>query len=604
MFSWSQDELIQEQSNAILSDQNVLLVACPGSGKTRTLTYKIALELSKLDSEKKFIIAITYTNNAADEIRDRIELLGVDTQQLWIGTIHAFCLEWILRPYHQYLPDLKYGFSVINSYESEKILTDLCSTYTSEKLKITYWDCGYIATTSGDKLMCSNTRKHDVLNKIYEDYFNILEKSKQIDFEQILKFSYKLLEQEPKILMILNKLFSYILVDEYQDTKDIQYHILALIIKSDPKQTKIFIVGDPNQAIYGGLGGICKSKRELDILFNINFQELSLTMNFRSSSRIVNYFENYKISPNTICAAGIHRDYPSLITYNKSVKLDNLLDEVERLILFNINEKKILPTEICIAAPQWVCVSALTRKLIAKMPDYSFNGPGIAPFSRDIENFWYKLTKIFLTEPSPDMYLKRLRWSKEILEQLNLHGMYIVDLTPKQLLKVCNSLDIVETRGISFLERSFKQFCLRLGLNISVFPILLEQQEAFIKSAYNRLDKLRNEGITDADTTYNFKKIFRQKDGITVSTIHGIKGEEYDVVIAIALLNDYVPHFADHDSLKEENAKKILYVLSSRARKNLHLISERMRSPNCKYAPNGKSPTPQLENYAFEYDEF
>lgn len=604
MFSWSQDELIQEQSNAILSEQNVLLVACPGSGKTRTLTYKIALELSKLDSEKKFIIAITYTNNAADEIRDRIELLGIDTQQLWIGTIHAFCLEWILRPYHQYLPDLKYGFSVINSYESEKILTNLCSEYISKQLKITYWDCGYIATTSGDILMCSDTQKHDVLNKIYEDYFNILKKSKQIDFEQILKFSYKLLEQEPKILMILNKLFSYILVDEYQDTKDIQYHILALIIKSVPKQTKIFIVGDPNQAIYGGLGGICKSKRELDILFDINFQELSLTRNYRSSSRIVKYFDYYKIYPNSICAVGIHKDYPSLITYNKSVELDNLLDEVERLILFNINTKKILPTEICIVAPQWVFVSALTRKLIAKMPDYSFNGPGIAPFSRDIENFWYKLTKIFLTEPSPDMYMKRLRWSKEILEQLNIHGMHIVNLTPKQLLKVCNSLDIVETKGISFLKKNFEQFCLRLGLDISVFPILLEQQKAFIESANVRLNKLRSEGITDADTTDNFKKIFRQKDGITVSTIHGVKGEEYDVVIAIALLNDYVPHFADHDLLKEENANKILYVLSSRARKNLHLISERMRSPHCKHAPNGKFPTPQLEKYTFKYDEF
>lgn len=479
MFSWSEDELTQEQSDAILNEQSVLLVACPGSGKTRTLTYKIALELSKLDSEKKFVIAITYTNNAADEIRDRIELLGIDTQQLWIGTIHAFCLEWILRPYHQYLPNLKYGFRVINSYESEQVLIELCKKYSSYKPQVTHWDCGYFATTSDDKLKCPDTRKHDVLDKIYEDYFSILEKSNQIDFEQILKFTYKLLEQEPKILMILNKLFSYILVDEYQDTKDVQYHILALIIKSDPQQTKIFIVGDPNQAIYGGLGGICKSRSELDDLFNINFYDLSLTRNYRSSSQIVQYFDYYKTYPNSICAVGVHKDYPSLITYNKSVELDSLLDEVEKLILFNVNEKKILPTEICIVAPQWVFVSSLTRKLIAKMPDYSFNGPGIAPFSRDIENFWYKLTRILLTEPSPSMYMKRLRWSKEILEQLNIHGLHIVDLTPKQLLRVCNSLDIDEVNGILFLSKSFERFCSNLGLYINDFPSLLEQQDAF-----------------------------------------------------------------------------------------------------------------------------
>ena len=602
MFSWSEGELTQEQSDAILSEQSVLLVACPGSGKTRTLTYKIALELSKLDSEKKFVIAITYTNNAADEIRDRIELLGIDTQQLWIGTIHAFCLEWILRPYHQYLANLKYGFNVINSYESEQVLTDLCSKYTSKQLKVTYWDCGYLATTSGYNLMCSDRRKHDVLKKIYADYLNILKENKQIDFEQILRFSYKLLEQEPNISMILNRIFSYILVDEYQDTKDIQYHILALLMKSEPKQTKIFIVGDPNQAIYVSLGGICKSRSELDSLFNINFQELNLTKNYRSSSQIVQYFDYYKTHPNTICAVGVHKDYPSLITYNKSVELDSLLDEVEKFILFNVNEKKILPTEICIAAPQWVFVSSLTRKLIAKMPDYSFNGPGIAPFSRDIENFWYKLAKIFLTEPSPDMYMKRLRWSKEILEQLNIHGMHIVDLTPKQLLKVCNSLNIDETNGIIFLSKSFEQFCSILGLDISIFPSLLEQQEAFIKSAHDRLKRLSDEGIADADTTENFKKIFRQKDGITVSTIHGVKGEEYDVVIAIALLDGYIPH--QNDSNGEENANKMLYVLSSRARKNLHLISERKRISRKSDRPYGKDPTPQLENYTFKYDEF
>lgn len=603
MFNWSDDELTQEQYGAVLNDQNVLLVACPGSGKTRTLTYKIAYELERLDSEKKFVIAITYTNNAADEIRDRIELLGINTQQLWIGTIHAFCLEWILRPYHQYLPDLKYGFSVINSYESEQILIELCKKYSSYKLKVTHWDCSYLATISGYRPMCSDTRKHDVLKKIYIDYFDILKKNKQIDFEQILKFSYMLLEQKPNISMLLNRLFSYILVDEYQDTKDIQYHILALLVKSEPTQTKIFMVGDPNQAIYGSLGGICKSKSELDTLFNSSFQELGLTKNYRSSSRIVGYFDFYKIYPNSISAEGAHKAYPSLITYNKSVELDNLLDEVEKLILLNVNEKEILATEICIAAPQWVFVSSLTRKLVAKMPDYSFNGPGIAPFSRDIENFWYKLARIILTEPSPNLFMRRLRWSKEILEQLNIQGAQITNVSPNGFLRICNSINIDEINGLDFLKKNFDQICSQLDLDIKVFPSLLEQQEAFIKSANDRLNKLYDEGITDVNTTENFKKVFRQKDGITVSTIHGVKGEEYDVVIAIALLNDYVPHFTDSDSLKEENAKKMLYVLSSRARKNLHLISERKRISRKSDHPDGKAPTPQLDYYDFKYDQ-
>lgn len=137
--------------------------------KTRTLTYKIAYELSLLDSRKKFIVAITYTNNAADEIKERVEQLGVSTEQLWIGTIHSFCLEWILKPYHQYLDSLKYGFKVINSFDSEKILTELCQPYSKEK--ITYWDCGIIAKPNGFYLSCLNTDKHQSLKKVMSEYF-------------------------------------------------------------------------------------------------------------------------------------------------------------------------------------------------------------------------------------------------------------------------------------------------------------------------------------------------------------------------------------------------------------------------------------------------
>src|SRR5690349_141217 len=100
MIFWDKNELNREQENAILEDDSVLLVACPGSGKTRTLSYKIAYELLRLTSRRQYLIGITYTNAAADEIKERIEILGAETKQLWIGTIHSFCLEWVLKPYY------------------------------------------------------------------------------------------------------------------------------------------------------------------------------------------------------------------------------------------------------------------------------------------------------------------------------------------------------------------------------------------------------------------------------------------------------------------------------------------------------------------------
>ena len=126
MFVLDKTDLNDAQVAAIEQPGSVFLVACPGSGKTRTLTYKIARLLSELKSDKKRIVAITYTHRAADEIHERIEQLGVDTSQLWIGTIHSFCLEWILKPYGIYYPALANGFQVINGHDTEQMLDDIC----------------------------------------------------------------------------------------------------------------------------------------------------------------------------------------------------------------------------------------------------------------------------------------------------------------------------------------------------------------------------------------------------------------------------------------------------------------------------------------------
>ena len=598
MFVWEKGELNNEQELAVKQAESQLLIACPGSGKTRTLTYKIAYELSRLKTNKEFVIAITYTNNAADEIKDRVELLGVNIEQLWIGTIHSFCLEWILKPYHLYLDKLKNGFRVINSYDSEEILNTLCTDYIKER--ITYWDCGIIAKPDSYHLTCLESKKHESIKKIIAEYFKILAKNNQIDFEQILFFSYELLQKKPIISKILSKLFPFILIDEYQDTKEIQYHIISYILKANQGASKTLIVGDPNQSIYKSFGGYPIEKKELEKLLGFKLLQSSLTKNYRSSERIIEYFEHYKTFDNEIISDSPVKEYPSKITFNSTISVENLINEISRLILFNVNEENILPNEICIVAPQWIHLASITRRLMIKMPDFSFDGPGMAPFSRDIENFWYKLSRIILTEPSPYMYVRRLRWSKEILNNLELVGIDISKLNSKRFLKICNSIDINENDGITYLKMVFDEVCNQLSIDINRYPSLQEHHISFFESSRKRIAKLEKEGNTFIGEVSSFRKIFKQREGITVSTIHGVKGEEYDTMIGFALLNDYVPHFNDPDG--EENSKKLLYVLASRARKNLHLISEKFRSIHHFYNPEGKPPTPHLLNYEYDYD--
>jgi len=597
MFIWEKGSINDEQENAILEHKSVLLIACPGSGKTRTLTFKIAYELSRLKTDKEFVIAITYTNNAADEIKDRVELLGVDTTQLWIGTIHSFCMEWILKPYHLYSNRLKNGFKICNSFDTEKLLTEICKKYSNPK--VTFYDFQYYATINGTYKFTSKTsNQNNHIKSILKEYFSILEKNNQLDFEQILFYAYDLLKTKPVISSILCKLFPFILIDEYQDTKEIQYHIISKILNANKGLSKTLIVGDPNQSIYNSLGGYPIPKNELEKLLGFELKKLSLDKNYRSSEAIINYFDYYKTFATPIIAFGNDKDYSSLITYNFSVSLDDLIEEITKLILFNVQEAGISPNEICIVAPQWIHIASITRKLMVRLPDYSFDGPGMAPFSRDIENFWFKIARIALTEPSPFMYVRRLRWSKEVLNDLDAAGIDITKISNKEFLKICNSIEIDENDGLTYLRFFFDQICDRLKININNFPLLEEHHTSFFASSESRIQKLIDEGNSFIGEIENFRKVFRQKDGITVSTIHGVKGEEYDTVIGFALLDDYVPHFNDTNGY--ENSKKLLYVLASRARKNLHLISETSRGINY-YNPEGKSPTPHLLEYDYEY---
>lgn len=597
MFVWNEDDLNKEQSDAIKDDANILLIACPGSGKTRTLIYKIALELSKLTSTKKFIIAITYTHRAADEIKERIELLGVDTSQLWIGTIHSFCLEWIIRPYHIYEEDLKFGYRIINSHETEELLTELCVPYSSNR--VTHFDCGYYFTSKGYIQLCQNWKKEDV-SMILSNYWQVLAQRKHIDFEMILGYAFSLLDNQDFVSKNLSMIFSYILIDEYQDTKEIQYHIFAKIIKAGKETIKSFIVGDPNQAIYTSLGGYAIAKSELEILTSQTYKELTLSGNYRSSKMVIRYFDHYKTYPNAIFGCGKNKDYDSVISYNTTLKREELEDEIVRLIKYNVEEKLISPNEICIVAPWWVHLASLTRSLMVKLPDYSFNGPGMAPFARDIDNFFYKLCRIVLTEPSPHMYVNRLRWTSDIISELRHYGLNVNSLTPKSLLKKSNAIIINESDGIIYLKRAFTILMNELGIDVYKFPALEEQYNSFFKSSEDRISRLVKDGSDFISTTENFRKVFKQRDGITISTIHGVKGAEFNTVIAFALLQDYVPHSSDIDLYA---AQKLLYVISSRAIKNLHLLSERGRFRNWGNPPAEYVATNILRLYDYDYSK-
>jgi DNA helicase-2/ATP-dependent DNA helicase PcrA len=598
MFLWTKDEITDEQNDAILFVGDVFLIACPGSGKTRTLTYKIAYELDKQKSAKRYVIAITYTNAAADEIKERIERLGVDTSQLWIGTIHAFCTEWILRPYGFYLDDLKFGFRVLNNHESDDLLDELCKKLYPDD-KITSFHCKYMLKP--DHYVLMNDSKHrDKVGVILKKHWEYLSKNGLIDFELILYYSYLLIDKvKPTIANILAGLFQYILLDEFQDTKSLQYELLSRIICESKPDVGVFIVGDPNQAIYTTMGGYPILQADFERTTKRKFEPFALTANYRSSQKIIEYFGEFCTVPTQIIASGKNKDYPSTITFNDIIQVEDLVSEVARLIKYNIEQLKMSPNEICVVAPQWTHLTALARNLMVKLPEYSFNGPGMSPLARDVDNFFFHVCRLVLTEPGPSIYLSRLRWAREILKELDHAGVNVDDFPPKRLLRIINSFQIDEPEGLPYLKAAFDQLARTLNFDIGEHPKFDKDYIAFFESAEKRIASIVKAGNAAIVSVESFKKVFKQKEGISISSMHGVKGLEFDTVIAFGFLEGYVPHKGDASG--SANAKKMLYVVASRARLNLHIIAEERDEPYSR--PTKPMPiTQQLAAYLYDYD--
>jgi len=579
--------LSDEQRIAVNADGHILLTACPGSGKTRVLTFKVAYELKNILSNKKRVIALTFTNRAAEEIKRRITKLDIDTSQLWSGTIHAFCSEWILRPYAGYLDELKNGFVIADEYKSEELISCLKKQY-----GFAFWESISTRLLPDGNLAEIDPKFHDLLN----EYHTTLKDEGLIDFDLMLYYSFKLLNQYPKISKTLNNLFQLICVDEYQDTQQLQYDILSKIVSVEQGKTRIFFVGDEDQAIYGSLGGVAKSLHEIKTEFNgIDIQPLALSGNYRSTQRIIDYYRNYQSSHIEIKSLCDYKSEEGVISYSRTLPFVGLENHIAEIIRANI-ENGIPENEICVIAPQWWLVIPMGRKLKTLLPNVNFDAIGLSPLLKNRENYWFKVARLFLVDPSPKMYAFRNRWANELIEEMDALGLHILDKyerKSRQFLKIINAIKSDKTTGLEYLEESFELLLNALEIDKEKNPYLKQHWDYFFEGSRKRLNDPTFEYATDL---LSYKRAFSHSTGVVVNTCHGIKGEEFHTVISFGLLHGYIPNWRESDS---EAARKMLYVISSRAKKHLHLISE---SGHTTQSGNSYFATGVLLGVDYQYD--
>lgn len=569
------NELNTQQRQVCIDEGNILLKACPGSGKTRTLTYKLAYLVEKYIASQKLNIAITYTNRAADEIKERLERIEISENKVWVGTIHQFCLEFIIRPYTMYHKRLRKGYHIIDEYVTKQYIEEII-----EELGI---DIGY--------------SKPFEYPEILEKYQKKLLDEKEIDFNDILSISFDLISDKKFIAENISGIIRTILVDEYQDTNELQYKILSSIVRAD-KKIQVTFVGDTDQAIYGGLGGVAKTCDELQKEFGVKFLERKLDGCYRSTQRIVDYYSYFQLKGMKIQAVSDIKDEIGCLIYDNTINKSELFEKIACIVKDELS-KGIPETEICIIAPQWWLLFPLSKKMKELLPDVKFDAPDITPIKYDPMNIFYLISKLLFTE-SGKRITSRKRVANEIIEILTEE--YKIRLSEQidsyRVLKVINSIYPTNENGIAYLQEAISKFLVGIGIELSIEASLYKAYENFMERIKDRVKN--NHLSTDIDV---FRQCFKEKEGVVINTFHGVKGEEYTTVIAFGILKGYIPHWdiiinKPIDYQKNET-KKLLYVVCSRAKKNLFLFSEQGRTTQ-KGAP--LLSTDEILEIDYEYD--
>ncbi|MGL6065531.1 MAG: ATP-dependent helicase [Cetobacterium sp.] len=284
------DRLNEKQRAAAQKIEGPLLIlAGAGSGKTRTITYRIAHMINEKGISPYKILAVTFTNKAAKEMRERVEsLVGDDAHKAMVSTFHSFGVR-LLRVYGEKLGygpnftiyDMDDQKRVVRNIMKELVLTDKSLTEGIVVSIISKLKENSITVSDYEKDNRFDTHYKIVL-ECYRRYIGVLKENNGMDFSDILVNLYKLLEI-PEILEKLQEKFRYIMVDEYQDTNNIQYNIITKIAS---KYRNICVVGDENQSIYGFRGANIKNILDFEKEYK-DALVVKLEENYRSTSAIL-----------------------------------------------------------------------------------------------------------------------------------------------------------------------------------------------------------------------------------------------------------------------------------------------------------------------------
>lgn len=334
---------------------------------------------------------------------------------------------------------------------------------------------------------------------------------------------------------------------------------------------------------------------------DLQFEEKTLSGCYRSTKRIIKYYKEFMVEKYPIDAKGVLKDDNGIIQYNDQIGIEQLYDYIAQIIEKNILDG-ISEEEICVVAPVWDLLYPFSKELQDRLPNVKFDAPDITPIKRDPMNIFYKLSRLLLTEPNIRQLTYRRKLANEIIEEISLMTGLPLAIEGLDLLNFIIQAKGLDTKGSKFILNGIRYVFDAIQCRIDDYAELKKMYDDFVEKMESRL---QNEKFQLTDDLNTFKRMFKEKEGVVINTCHGVKGEEYQTVIAFGLVYGKVPSIYTEYTKMDEEANKLLYVIASRAKSRLYLFSEKGRQ----YKDNGLKkyveafPTRQLaQNKSVEYD--
>ena len=601
--------LNNEQYDAVVCTEGPVLVSAgAGSGKTRLLTYRIAYLITECKVPAHKILAITFTNKAANEMKERIEKIAPDGELVTVSTFHSFCAR-MLRTYASFIPNYKENFTIYSDNDTSKLMKDIFKemNISDENIKDEFKH--NISVIKNDNMSIEEyvkIFKYDStiieFERFYRTYQNELIKNNAMDFDDLLINFYNLISTNQEVLDSIQNKYTYFSVDEFQDTNKIQYDIVKLLAS---KTRNVLIVGDEDQSIYGWRGA------NIDNIFNFtkDFPDakiFKLEQNYRSTKKILD-------RANLIIKNNRNRLEKKLYTENEEgtdvfyYQAMSESDEADFVIrsIIRMYESGVPYHEMAIL----MRLNALSRTFEEKLLNYSiphimYNG--FKFFERaEIKSVLAYLTAI--VNPSDDISFARIiNFPKRGIGETSIEKLLEISAKNKMPLKevVMNYENEILPTALKDKLKDLKTLFLDLQENIDklgmyeFFTYMLEKTNvlksfdldneqdyerylnigSLVNSVREYEEANQDATIIDYLQSVTLSSAMDNDDGkgVVIATVHGAKGLEFDTVYIVGCEEKIFPISRDdNDDIEEE--RRLMYVAITRAKKNLVITSSSSR---------------------------